>query len=87
MAAFGPQGPGGGVTDDHMSTCLFGVYSRASRYAAAARIAVAEAPQVREHAELIRLDKPWNGPNYWTATRLGCEAIENGDARQVIDDR
>jgi hypothetical protein len=37
---------------------------RASRYAAAARLAVSEALQVLEHAELIRLDKPWSAPNY-----------------------
>ena len=60
---------------------------RASRYAAAARLAVLEALQVLERAELIRLDKPWSAPNYWTATRLGWEAIENGDTRQVIYDR
>ena len=51
------------------------------------RLAVSEALQVLEHAELIRLDKPWSAPNYWSATRLGWEAIENGDAQQVIYDR
>jgi len=89
MAAFGPQGPraGGDVTEDHTATWLFRAYPRASRYATAARLAVTEALQVLEHAELIRLDKPWSAPNYWSATRLGWEAIENGDARQVIYDR
>jgi hypothetical protein len=86
MAAFGPDGPrgGGDVTEDHIARWLFRAHPRASPYAAAARIAISEALQVLEHAELIRLDKPWSAPNYWTATRLGCEAIENGDARQVI---
>jgi hypothetical protein len=89
MAAFGPAGPrgGGDVTEDHIARWLFRAYPRASRYATAARIAISEALQVLEHAELIRLDKPWSAPNYWTATRLGCEAIENGDARQVIYNR
>ena len=89
IAAFGPQGPraGGDVTEDHIATWLFRAYPRASRYATAARLAVTEALQVLEHAELIRLDKPWSAPNYWSATRLGWEAIENGDARQVIYDR
>ena len=78
MAAFGPQGPraGGDVTQDHIATWLFRAYPRASRYATAARLAASEAFQVLEHAELIRLDKAWSAPNYWTATRLGWEAIE-----------
>jgi hypothetical protein len=89
MAAFGPHGPkrGGNVTEDHIATWLFRAYRGAARYTAGVRIPVLEALQVLEHAELIRLDNPWSAPNYWCATRLGCEAIANGDARRVIYDR
>ncbi len=89
MAAFGPDGPrgGGDVTEDHIARWLFRAHPRASSYATAARIVISETLQVLEHAELIRLDKPWSAHNYLTATRVGCEALENGDARQVIYDR
>ncbi|MGX9788858.1 hypothetical protein [Mycobacterium sp. MMS18-G62] len=89
MSAFGPDGPkrGGNVTEAHIADWLFRSYRRASVYAAAVRVPVLEALQVLEHAELIRLDNPWSAPNYWCATRLGLEAIVNGDARQVISDR
>jgi hypothetical protein len=89
MAAFGPDGPkrGGTVTQDHIAPWLFRAFPRASRYTAGLRIPILEALQVLEHAELIRLDSPWRAPNYWCTTRLGWEAIANGDARQVIYDR
>jgi hypothetical protein len=89
MAAFGPDGPkcGANVTEDHIATWLFRAYRGASRYTARVRIAILEALQVLEHAELIRLDNPWSAPNYWCATRLGWAVIASGDARQVIYNR